>query len=63
MAVCVQCFILKVPWVGLWSVIVAFPGDNYLLFSNSFVAHVSTQQIIHAHIQGRQGLLSSLHFE
>ena len=30
-AVRALCLLLAVPWVGLWSVIVAFPGDTHLL--------------------------------
>ena len=30
-ALCVQCLFLTVPWVGLQSVIVAFPGHAHLL--------------------------------
>ena len=30
--VSVLCLFLAVPWVGLWSVIVAFPGHTHLLF-------------------------------
>ena len=29
---CVLCLFLTVPWVGLWSVIVAFPGHTHLLY-------------------------------
>ena len=32
MAVSVLCLFLIVPWVGLWSVIVPFPGHARLLF-------------------------------
>ena len=30
--VCVQCLFLTVPWDGLQSVIVPFPGHTHLLF-------------------------------
>ena len=30
--VVVLLLILAVPWVGLWCVIVAFPGDTHLFF-------------------------------
>ena len=30
--VCILCLFLAVPCVGLWSVIVAFPGHTHLLF-------------------------------
>ena len=32
-AVCVLCLFLMVPWVGLQSVNVAFPGNTHLLFA------------------------------
>ena len=32
MAVSVLCLFLTMPWVGLQSVIVAFPGQSYSLF-------------------------------
>ena len=32
-AVCIMCLFLTVPWVGLQSVIVAFPGHTHLLLS------------------------------
>ena len=31
-AYCVSCLFFVVPWVGMWSVIVAFPGHTHLLF-------------------------------
>ena len=31
-AVCVLCFFLTVPWIGLQFVIVAFPGHTLLIF-------------------------------
>ena len=33
-AVCVLCLFLAVPWVGLWSVSVAFPGHTPVLPKN-----------------------------
>ena len=32
LAVCVLCLFLKMPWVGLQSEIMAFPGHTHLLF-------------------------------
>ena len=32
MEVCVLCLFLTVSWVGLWSVIVALPGETHLYF-------------------------------
>ena len=34
-AVYVLCLFLAVPWVGMWTVIVAFPGDTDLLFETN----------------------------
>ena len=33
--VCVLCLFLTVPWAGLQSVIVAFPGHTHLLFTRT----------------------------
>ena len=30
LAICVPCFFLVVPWVGLWFAIMAFPGHTHL---------------------------------
>ena len=30
-----KCLFLAVPWVGLWSMIVAFPGHTHLLFERA----------------------------
>ena len=35
MAVSVLCLFLMVPWVGLWSLIVAFPGHTRMFFLTS----------------------------
>ena len=32
MAVSVLCLFLMVPWVGMWSLIVAFPGHTHMFF-------------------------------
>ena len=32
---------LAVPWVGLWSVIVVFPGHTHLMFSIFLIFHIT----------------------
>ena len=39
--VCALCLFLVVPWVGMWSVIVASPGHTHLLLFLFFVVVVS----------------------
>ena len=58
MAVSVLCLFLALPWVGLWPVIVVFPGHTHLFMENR------VDKLDHsARLSCRIGLSPSVHQE